>query len=465
MRTTQRYCLDCQHKFDVVPDELNCPRCGGTWHDWMHMPTIDSEFMSESLGQDDQDDAPDEFLDTEFDKYHIHEFLGQGGMARVYRAQDLALERPCAIKVLRETTLQRDTEAIASFLAEARSAAALMHPHVVTIHTIGDQRGRHFIEMEYIDGPSLADHVRAVGRLEPLDATNFMLQICSALEVAHDMGMVHRDIKPANVMVARSMHAKLADFGLAKRLAKSPGPNMLLSGTPSFMAPELFKGEPASKASDVYAVGVTYFSLLTGRLPVAARSVNDLVKFHDREQSFELNTLAPELPPQIIELVESCLAKSPMQRYEDARALGLALRRLFGSLRSLDGLLEEALAGDPVEIRDSGDGFEVLVALPNARSQKVIIELVRPQPDVELVRIYSICGRAVADQYEHALEMNAVIPHGALAIEEINGERCFVAVDTYPRATCDPPEVRESVLTIAANADRLESQLHGEDHF
>ncbi|MDP6720852.1 MAG: hypothetical protein QGF59_19460, partial [Pirellulaceae bacterium] len=183
------------------------------------------------------------------------------------------------------------------------------------------------------------------------------------------------------------------------------------------------------------------------------------------EQSFELNTLAPELPPQIIELVESCLAKSPMQRYEDARALGLALRRLFGSLRSLDGLLEEALAGDPVEIRDSGDGFEVLVALPNARSQKVIIELVRPQPDVELVRIYSICGRAVADQYEHALEMNAVIPHGALAIEEINGERCFVAVDTYPRATCDPPEVRESVLTIAANADRLESQLHGEDHF
>ena len=229
----------------------------------------------------------------------------------MYRAQDLALERPCAIKVLRKTTLQRDTEAVASFLAEARSAAALMHPHVVTIHTIGEHRGRHFIEMEYIDGPSLADHVRATCRLEPLDATNFMVQICSALEVAHDKGMVHRDIKPANVMIARSAHAKLADFGLAKRLAKSPGPNILLSGTPSFMAPELFRGKPASKASDVYAVGVTYFSLLTGSLPVAAKSVDDLLKFHEREQSSELTALAPEVSPRIIELVERVWPRTP----------------------------------------------------------------------------------------------------------------------------------------------------------
>lgn len=431
----------------------------------MQTPTVDSEFMSKAFDGEEPDDATDDFLDSRFDKYHIQKFLGQGGMARVYRAEDLALERPCAIKVLRETTLQRDSDAVASFLDEARSAAALMHPHVVTIHTIGEQRGRHFIEMEYIDGPSLADHVRANGHLEPLDATNFMLQICSALEVAHDMGMVHRDIKPANVMIARATHAKLADFGLAKRLVKSPNPNVLLSGTPSFMAPELFRGAPASKASDVYAIGVTYFSLLSGRLPVAARSVNDLIKFHDGSDSPELAELAPEVSTSFLELVERCLARNPGERYEDARALGLALRSVFGSLRSLDRLLTEALVDEPVEIREVGDTFEVLVTLPDGRTQKVVVELAHPSASMELVRIYSICGLAVAHEYERALLLNAVIPHGALAVEEINGERYFVAVDTYPRCTCDPQEVRESVLTIAANADHLESQLHGNDRF
>jgi serine/threonine-protein kinase len=426
---------------------------------------VDFDFVSELLDQDESDDAPDEFLDIEFDKYHIHEFLGKGGMARVYRAQDLALERPCAIKVLREKTLKSDHDAIASFMAEARSAAALMHPHVVTIHTIGEHLRRHFIEMEYIDGPSLAEHVRATGGLEPLAATNFMLQICEALEVAHDIGMVHRDIKPANVMVAHSTHAKLADFGLAKRLAKSPAPNVLLSGTPSFMAPELFAGTAASRASDIYAVGVTYFSLLTGQLPFAAQSLNELVKLHAREPSFALSTIAPQVPPKILELVERCLAKNPKDRYEDAGALGLALRDVFGSMRSLDLLVEEALEGEAVEVRGSGDRIEVRVALPNGRSQKVIVELLRPQTDVELVRIYSICGIAVSHEYERALEMNAVIPHGALALEEINDEPHFVAVDTYPRSTCDPLEVKKSVLTIAENADRLESQLHQEDRF
>ncbi len=465
MTTTQRYCIDCQRPFDLVQGLLTCPQCGTMWHDWAQSPTVDFDFMSQLLDEDARDDGPDEFLDTEFDKYHIHEFLGQGGMARVYRAQDLALERPCAIKVLRERTLQSNKDAIASFLAEARSAAALMHPHVVTIHTIGEHQGRHFIEMEFIDGPSLAEHVRTTGRLDPLAATNFMLQICAALEVAHDMGMVHRDIKPANVMVAHSTHAKLADFGLAKRLAKSLTPNVPLSGTPSFMAPELFEGSPASKASDIYAIGITYFSLLTGRLPFAARSLNDLVKLHAKEPSFDVDTFAPEVSERIIELVKRCLAKCPTQRYEDAGALSLALRNVFGSMRSLDCLVDEALAGEPVKIRNSGDRIEVVVALPNARSQNVTIELVRPKPDVELVRIYSICGVAVAHEYERALEMNAVIPHGALAVEEIDGEKYFVAVDTYPRSTCDPLEVRESVLSIAANADRLESQLHQEDRF
>lgn len=454
----------------------------------MQTPTVDSQFMLARRDSVEVDDATsdflrtefappnhldawplqlaaDELIDTEFDKYHIQEFLGQGGMARVYRAEDLALQRPCAIKVLRDASNLPEGDAVNAFLDEARSAAALMHPHVVTIHTIGQARGRHFIEMEYIDGPSLSDHVRATGPLEPLQATNFMVQISSALEVAHDMGMVHRDIKPANVMVARSTYAKLADFGLAKRLAKSPRQNVRLSGTPSFMAPELFKGTPASKASDIYALGVTYFILLTGRRPVAAKSVNELIKHHEGKETPELVALGPDVSPRIVELIECCLARNPKDRFEDARALGLALRNVFGSLRSLDRLLAEALAGAPVEIRKSGDGFEVLVALPDLRTQKVTVELIRHGPVEELVRIYSICGLAADHEYQRALELNALIPHGALAVKEIDGKRHFVAINTYPRATCDPPEVRESVLSIAENADRLESQLHGEDRF
>jgi len=193
--------------------------------------------------------------------------------------------------------------------------------------------------------------------------------------------------------------------------------------------------------------------------------VNDLMAFHGGDDVAEVGTLAPDVAPSIINLVQRCLSKKPHDRFQDALDLRLALRSLLGSLRSLDRLLAEALDGESVETRNLSDKFEIVVSLPQGRSQKVFVELVRPSSDVELVRIYSVCGVAVAHEYEHALQMNAVIPHGALAIETIDGERCFVAVDTYPRATCDPLELRESVLAIAANADRLESQLHDEDRY
>ncbi len=464
MKTTQRFCLVCQAQFDVGQQQENCPQCGKTWQDWTYAPTIDSEFPPDASGQDAADEGPDELLDTEFDKYHIHEFLGQGGMARVYRAADLALQRSCAIKVLRETKRHGD-QAADSFLAEARAAAALMHPHVVAIHTIGEYQGRPFIEMEYIDGPSLAEHLRAVGRLAPLPATRFMMQICAALESAHELGMVHRDIKPANVMVARATEAKLADFGLAKQITSSQPTPSMLSGTPSFMAPELFKGAPASKASDIYAVGVTYFSLLTGHLPVSAKSVNELINFHDQAEQIDLDALAPDLPGRVSDVIRRSLAPRSEERFEDAATLGLALREVFGSLRSLAELLAEALENQPVQINPHEGRFEILVRLAQGRSQRVTVELMPQAGGMELVRIYSVCGLAVADQYAHALEMNAVIHHGALAIEQIGGQPYFVAVDAYPRATCEPLELRESVMTIAANADRLEALLHDDDVF
>ena len=469
MTTTTRYCRRCDQQYTVEPSCYSCPECDTELVAWEGEHTLELETVNFSpvSASDLEHELPEELVGQQLANYEIECFLGQGGMARVYRARHLTLERPCAIKVLRPVTRQRDENAAAAFLAEARSAAALVHPHVVVLHTIGEFEGRHYIEMEYVNGQSLSRLLEQQGVFDPLEATRLMLQVSSALAAAHQVEMVHRDIKPGNVMVTKARDAKLADFGLAKRITTNQSvAGRMLCGTPNYMAPELFAGRPATKRSDIYAMGVTYFSLLVGRLPVETQSINELVRFHTRGSSIDITASEHDLPEGVVSILHRSLATDDAERYANADELRDELLATFGSLRPLGSLLNEAFQDTSVEITECGDRFAVLVRLENGRQQTVHVEIGR---DLEIgeaiIRAFSICGSATDQYYERALQLNATISHGSVAIQSIDGEPHFVMVNAYPRATCDPEEIRKSVLEIAIHSDEVEHLLSREDRY
>ena len=215
--------------------------------------------------------AVDDLTGRTLGQYRMGPVIGRGTMARVYQAEHEFLCRPCAIKILNPGLLARQPQVREQFWAEARVVANLVHPHVVTVHNLGSDRDYHFIEMEYVPGGiSLKETLVREGPLEPIRASNLVLQVVKALAAAHGSGLVHRDVKPANVLLTPEGHAKLADFGLVRRHADPGLAGAKVAGTPSFMAPELFLGQPASPRSDLYAVGVMFYYLLSARLPFAA---------------------------------------------------------------------------------------------------------------------------------------------------------------------------------------------------
>ena len=449
MSNTGRFCPGCNEQFEVQRDRRLCPQCGHTLAAWGEAPTIDvaDSHIYEAWQSGTCEEPDDELLGSELGTYRIEAYCGRGGMARVYRALHLTLRRLAGSR----------PEAIEAFLAEARAAAGLVHPNVVTIHTIGYERGLHYIEMEYVDGHSLAKVAERAGAVDLTRATRYMVDVSSALAAAHRFGLVHRDIKPANILVTADQVAKLADFGLAKRVLTGPSPDddRPLTGTPYYMAPELFDGEP---------MGVTYFALCTGELPFVAKSLPQLAMLHAQAPLPSLVEACPHAPPEADAVIRRCLAKDPAERFADAEQLHTELRAVYGELRDFESLLREALEGSPVVIEGKGDRFEVTVALPGERTQRVLVEVSRcgaitPQ----IIRVFSICAPTAECYYVRALELNARLPHGAVAIDTVDGQPHFVMINSHPRASCDPQELRQSVLEVAYYADEVERQLTGRD--
>ena len=460
------YCRRCNRRFSAEDASAPCPGCGGMSMAWRNAPTI--VFAdTQPIRYEATDPQTDELIETRLGNYWIESFLGEGGMARVYRAQHLTLERPCAIKVLRPSIADKDATSVETFLAEARSAAALVHPHVVTLHTIGNERNLHFIEMEFVDGQSLARLLDTERKVSAAEATRWMVEITSALALAHRQGMVHRDVKPGNIMVSRERRTKLADFGLAKRrIARVEGQGeTFLVGTPHYMAPELFRGQPADPRSDVYAVGVTFYSLVTGCLPISCGSVAELFKVHSEPAPINFDLVGEACGEPGRRLLGQCLAYDPAERYRDADELHQEFRALYGSLRTLENLLREALTGlnaTIVEGRD--DQWVVSVDLVNGRTQRVFVETSYSEDTAQhVIEIYSVCGPAEERYFRRALELNLRIPYGAIAIDDGHGAPQFVMSNAYPRRTCDVEELRQSIMTIAKYADQIEWRLTGRD--
>lgn len=271
-------------------------------------------------------------LDVLNDRYQLNAKLGSGGMAHVYRAMDLMLQRNVAVKVLKED-YSADLAFRERFRQEARSAANLSHPNIVTVHDFGLDQGHLFIVMEYIPGTDLKTLIKERGRLNVTEALELMIQACQGVGYAHRAGLVHCDIKPHNFLVTPDMVLKVTDFGIARALStiSKDEKNEVVWGSPHYFAPEQASGLPPSPASDVYSLGVILYEMLTGHLPFEGTDSAELSRKHRLEEAPRPSLLNPDIPEQLEKIILKVLSKEPSARYRTANQLGRLLQGFYES--------------------------------------------------------------------------------------------------------------------------------------
>jgi len=269
------------------------------------------------------------------DRYRLERRLGVGGMATVQLAMDTRLERHVAVKLLAEH-LAADANFVSRFKREAMAAGKLVHPNIVQVFDFGteDSTGRQYIVMEWVDGPSCAEILKELGRLETGEAVDILRQACRGLDYAHRKGVVHRDVKPGNLLrTSDGGQVKLADFGIAKAAEQSDITKIgSVLGTAAYLSPEQARGEPAGPQSDLYALGVVAYQLMAGRLPYEAASLTDLARQQDTAAPGALHELDPAIPPAVSAVVTRALAREPGDRFADAAAMDRALGAALGGV-------------------------------------------------------------------------------------------------------------------------------------
>ena len=257
-------------------------------------------------------------------RYIIRGTLGRGGMGIVYKAEDTVLDRVVAFKVLPESFKENEL-ALKNFLREAKSAAQLNHPNIVTVYDAGEQDGVYYIAMEYVDGNTLKEIIKRKGRIAPKAIVHVVSQLCEALAYAHDKKIVHRDVKTANAMWTVERKAKIMDFGLAKVVEEVRNHTTVVSGTPFYMSPEQTLGKNVDPRTDLYSLGVSIFEMATGTLPFTE---GNLPYHHVHTPPPDPREHVPDLPADLAELILRCLRKDPDERYASAREIGSELRGL-----------------------------------------------------------------------------------------------------------------------------------------
>jgi tRNA A-37 threonylcarbamoyl transferase component Bud32 len=258
-------------------------------------------------------------------RYRIVSQLGRGGMGDVYRAEDLVLDETVALKFLRRSRLS-DPAWRERFVREVQSARRITHPNICRVHDIHLDREHNdaFISMAFIDGEDLGTLIRRIGRLPLETAIRIARQICVGLAAAHAHGILHRDLKPANIMIDGRGEVRITDFGLAAT-REQIGATEIAAGTPAYMAPELFAGTDVSVRSDIYALGLVLYELLSGRRAFSGESLTELARAHQRSAATPLDTIASNVPAAVADIVTRCLAKAPQQRPASAIEVAAAL--------------------------------------------------------------------------------------------------------------------------------------------
>ncbi|MBI4577382.1 MAG: serine/threonine protein kinase, partial [Planctomycetes bacterium] len=263
--------------------------------------------------------------------YKLLERIGRGAMGVVYKARDPRLDRVVALKVL-PADLKKDSRLVERFVREAKVVARLNHPNIVHGYDFGQDRGRYYFAMEYIEGSSLAESLRHVGRIDELEACKIALQVARALEYAAQHQVIHRDVKPANILFSTNREVKLSDLGLAKDLGSA---DMSLTqegkgvGTPYYIAPEQALGEEVDGRADIYSLGASLYHMVTGRVPFEGSTPAVVMTRHVTQPLPPVREVNPQVSPHVARVIETMLAKRPDDRYRTAAELAQDLESVL----------------------------------------------------------------------------------------------------------------------------------------
>jgi len=317
-------CVSCAGE---IPDRSRfCPNCGdelATTPDSATRTSLSGAEGSLSGALPPLDDGrylPGQLIGG---RYRIVGLLGRGGMGEVYRADDLKLGQPVALKFLAQG-FEKDQGRLQRLLNEVRTSLKVSHPNVCRVHDVGEVDGHHYLSMEYVDGEDLASLQRRIGRLPQDKAVELARQICAGLHAAHEEGILHRDLKPANVMLDGRGRIKIADFGLAG-LQDSMSGSEISVGTPAYMAPEQISGRGVTERSDLYALGLVLYELFTGNRAFGGGNAVEMARQHTETPPTSPSSIVTDLDPSVESVILRCLEKSPAARPQSALGVAAAL--------------------------------------------------------------------------------------------------------------------------------------------
>jgi len=316
-------------------------------------------------------------------KYQIEAALGKGGMGMVYRGYDPLLDRRVAIKVL-APHLVWEEGFVERFLREARAAARIKHPNIVTVYDVGQEQDEFYFVMEYLEGQTLADHIRQHGALQPEEALSILRPLADALDYAHQHGLVHRDIKPGNIMIGSGQRVTLTDFGIARAAEETRLTSTgTIMGTPEYMSPEQAWGEEVDSQTDLYSLAVVAYEMLSGRVPFSGTTPHAVLYKQIHEPPPPIRDARPELPQGVEAVLARALDKAPGKRYSTATDLVLEL--------------ESALAGK-LEVTPEEAPTELVASRLEVGAEEAPTELVAGKPEVtpEKVPTESVSGKPAA---------------------------------------------------------------------
>jgi len=264
------------------------------------------------------------------DRYEIGKRIGRGGMAEIFQARDILLDRPVAMKVL-FPEFATDPAFVERFRREAQAAANLNHPNIVAVYDWGKVNNTYYIAMEYVNGRTLADILKQSGTLTPMQVCDVMSEVASALISAHQNGVIHRDIKPGNILVSTTGQIKVADFGIARALGAGVEQGLTqtgaVMGTATYFSPEQAQGVSTDQRSDIYSLGVVMYEMLSGVAPFTGENAVAIAYKQVHERAMPLDQRLTSAPPEVAAIVAKCMEKSPDDRYSSAEEVRDELRR------------------------------------------------------------------------------------------------------------------------------------------
>lgn len=296
------------------------------------------------------------------DRYRIIDTLGEGGMANVYLAEDIILQRKVAVKILR-LDLQKEPQTLARFQREALATSELSHPNIVMVLDVGTDHGLPYMVMEYVDGPDLKEYIRVNSPLNLGNIIKIMDQILSAMSLAHKHNVIHRDLKPQNILMDKHGNIKIADFGIAVALNQnSVTQTNSAIGSVHYMSPEQTRGGLVTKQSDIYSLGIILYELITGNVPFNGDSAVSIALKHAQEPIPSIRKQDPNIPQPLENVVLKATAKDPRDRYNSAKEMK----------DDLDTSLEPGRANEPVFKPTHGNNDDETIILPNFKPNRVV---------------------------------------------------------------------------------------------